>query len=237
MICWFRPCFFSCLAIFWCTSGARFQLQKWWRLRTLGYLAWGAALRFQPHKPPRSWAEFDAIHTLYWDIEFRLRKWPSRFPEIDPETMQWSWGLLATFYAAVLGAAWIRRLSERPVWVGLSGPSGRESGPDASSLFRFVPTATLILAVWFFCNWRHHITCPNARWWPDQTDPHPGRPLGAGSYGWICLVGLAGSLVVIVVLSTRRSRAPSVRPARYAARLVRLLPAALLALFAAWFGH
>jgi hypothetical protein len=125
----------------------------------------------------------------------------------------------------------MRRLRKRSGWAGLDRSSSRQPGQGASWLVRYSRTAAVALAIWFVCNSRHHVTCPNAAWRPDQAPPHPGRPLGAGLYGWICLLGLAGSLVATVVLAKRSSRSANQHPVRYAARLVRLVPAALVGAF------
>jgi hypothetical protein len=192
----------------------------------LAYLAWGAAYRFQPARPPRCWTEFYALHRLYWRVEIWLGWLPSRFYRISPATMQWNWGLLAMFYAAIVTVALKRRASDRRVWSGAGEPAANESVRRTSRRFRVHAFTAVILALWSLCCWRHQVTSPTSCWRP--AEPRLlARPIAArADYGSFCLLGLAGSLVAALI--AWRERPAGGRPWRYGTQLVRLLRPALL---------
>lgn len=188
------------------------------------YLGLGASLRFWPGAPPYHWQPIYSLYGVSWGVGYSLGLRNSRLPWGSHEVIRWNWGLLAVFYAFILVVSARQRLRRRPTRAELD--SGRIQGQsDANRTWsRFLPNGVeLVPAMWFLCNW-YHGSCPIPEW------PYGACPIGAPWSGALCLLGLAGSL--LLVFAEWRPRPSWWRPWRIAAGVARLAPPAVAGIIA-----
>jgi hypothetical protein len=172
------------------------------------YLIWGAAFGFRPGRAPYEvdWVAIYGLHNIYWHIGCLIGQTPPPYPQISLDTMRWNWGLLATFYAAILVQGLSPGARKR---VGLVGAPPLLAGPLHVSAWRrrILPTAELVLALLFAWNWLY-------------SSPISG-PI---RWEWSCPFGLAGCLLLAVVHSRPW---PPYWLSKHARRVARHVPAAL----------
>lgn len=182
----------------------------------MAYLIWRAVIRYWPGESPYYyWPVLRAIHDAYWHIGYRLGRRSTPIPMIDPESQRWNWSLLAVFYAAILIGALVRRRRPRPVRTCDSKSHSPRVATAPSAWRRILSLAEVVLPLWFLSYW-HHTSCPLHSW-----------PSGVGPFGWawcrwVCLMGLAGSLLLSLLLNLMRFHRWC--PRWYAVRLSLLVP-------------
>jgi hypothetical protein len=188
----------------------------------MGYLAWGALLRFRPGAPPGDWGTLRALHGMSWYIGDRLGHWPGPFPppfpDVVDQTMRWNWGLLAAFYAAILFFSLAGRVGRRAAHAGLRGSQPRRAEPRylLAQTARAMLCVAPVFALWLFLDGfgdNRMDSGPIHGWRPSGTPL--ARPLG--------IIVVAGWLVMAAVRP---------RPALGARRLSRLVVVAATGGFA-----